>query len=341
MNGIRIVVASPSPVDRSRLARTLASRPDLELIAQTGDLSEAYMLCEAQEPDIVLIAQDFATTDEFDCMKSLFFAVNARWIEIGGSTKSLQPRINLQDVSQPQQAIRAEMSGDEIASAIKLVLANWRPREIRLGKPNVTPAPRSSSERVVLIGASTGGVDALLTVLSHFPANCAPTAVVQHTGRGFSDSLIRLLDRRCAAEVQAAQIDLALRPGLICVAAGSERHLRLANGAKLRATLTAGQPISGHMPSVDELFLSAVPLASKVIAVLLTGMGRDGAAGMLALQRAGAKTIGQDEATSVVYGMPRAAWEIGAVQQQLALHAIGPEVVRLCAQDVRSSAASR
>ncbi len=132
------------------------------------------------------------------------------------------------------------------------------------------------TDRVVLIGASTGGVDALLTVLAGFPKTAPPIAIVQHTGQGFSESLIRLLDRRATVEVRAARDGMLLEPGTACIAAGMPAHLRLsgAPGRHLRATLSGQDPVSGHLPSVDELFRSALPFARKVVAVLLTGMGR-------------------------------------------------------------------
>jgi two-component system, chemotaxis family, protein-glutamate methylesterase/glutaminase len=124
---------------------------------------------------------------------------------------------------------------------------------------------------------------------------------------------------------------MAMRTGRVCLAAGSGGHMRLTGGHSLRISLLPGPAVSGHTPSVDELFRSAVPIAGRVVAALLTGMGRDGADGLLALRQQGATTIGQDEATSVVYGMPRAAQEIGAVQRQLPLNQIGAGLLRLCA----------
>jgi two-component system chemotaxis response regulator CheB len=164
------------------------------------------------------------------------------------------------------------------------------------------------------------------------PADCPPIAVVQHTGQGFSESLIRLLDRRCALTVEAAQDGMELRPGRVCVAAGCPGHMRLKSNKPYRIAVEPGPLVSGHLPSVDALFRSAVPAASFVVAALLTGMGRDGADGLLALRNAGAATIGQDESSSVVYGMPRAAWEIGAVRQQLPLGEIAGAILKACAQ---------
>ena len=236
------------------------------------------------------------------------------------------------------------MAPEELMAELRAVLI-LKNREKRPPRP---PAPalviaRPRNDRLILIGASTGGVDALLNVLAGLPANTPPVAVVQHTGQGFSDSLIRLLDRRAAVEVRGAIDGMALLPGLVCLAAGTAAHLRIGGHPTrtLRAQFAAGPPVSGHTPSVDELFRSAVPFAGSVIAVLLTGMGRDGAAGMLALRQAGASTIAQDEASSVVYGMPRAAWESGAAEVSLPLDQIAPEILRLCSQDAEQRAVAK
>lgn len=191
-------------------------------------------------------------------------------------------------------------------------------------RPPARPAPieASATDRVILIGASTGGVDALLGVLTRFPADCPPTLVVQHTGTGFGESLAGLLDRQCLPTVQLANGTHALRRGLILIGAGIRAHLVLEGRAATRATTQDGAPMSGHVPSVDRLFASAVPLGSKVSAALLTGMGRDGAEGLKALRDAGAFTVAQDEASCVVYGMPRAAVELRAAQKVLPLGSI-------------------
>ncbi|GAB1363097.1 hypothetical protein MASR1M32_23330 [Rhodobacter sp.] len=168
-------------------------------------------------------------------------------------------------------------------------------------------------------------------VLSAFPPDCPPTAIVQHTGAAFSDSLIRLLDRCCAAQVLPAQSGAPLQPGHVIVGAGCGGHMRLQPGSPPQVLVTPGPAVSGHVPSVDEMFRSALSIAQRVAAALLTGMGRDGAAGMLDLRRAGAATIAQDEATSVVYGMPRAAWENGGAQCRLPIDRIGPELLARCA----------
>lgn len=326
MPPVRLLVATSSAVTRGRLIKTLSDHPGLTVIGSAIDLSETYTLAEAMEPQVVLVAQEFATLPEWDCMRSLFYALNARWIGILPGPPGATPR----GPGGPP-TVHTGMTAPELFSAIEQARSVGR-TETAAPPPVLASGLRLRQDRLVLIGASTGGVDALLSVLSAFPPDCPPTAVVQHTGRSFSESLIRLLDRRCKAMVLPARSGLILRPGTICVAAGTEGHLRLSAGDSLRCMVTPGPAVSGHMPSVDELFRSALPMASRVVAALLTGMGRDGAAGLLDLRRAGATTLAQDEGSSVVYGMPGAAWDMGAVQQRLPLPRIGAEILRACAQ---------
>jgi two-component system chemotaxis response regulator CheB len=332
MPPIRLLVATPGTVTRNRLIKSLADHPGLKVVGSATGLSETYTLAEAMEPQVVLVSQDFTATPEWDCMRSLFYALNAHWVAI-------LPGPPVPGRAQ-QPYVHSAMTAADLFAQIDVAM--------KLGKPRPAPSPppmpglqQVRRDRLVLIGASTGGIDALLSVLSVFPADCPPTAVVQHTGRNFSDSLIRLLSRRCKATVLAARNGLVLRPGTICIAAGSEGHLRLTPGDQIRCRVMPGPPVSGHMPSVDELFRSALPVADRVVAALLTGMGRDGAAGLLDLRRAGATTFAQDEGTSVVYGMPGAAWDLGAVQQRLPLPKIGAEMIRACTQVAEGQAVPR
>ena len=335
MPPVRLLVATSSAVTRSRLIKALSDHPGLTVIGSAVDLSETYTLAEAMEPQVILVAQEFTTLPEWDCMRSLFYALNARWIGILPGPPATPPRL----ASEPP-TVHTGMTGPQLFAAVEQARSVGRTAPVA-APPVPTPGLRLRRDRLVLIGASTGGVDALLSVLSAFPPDCPPTAVVQHTGRNFSESLIRLLDRRCRATVLPARSGLILRPGSICVAAGSEGHLRLSAGESIRCMVTPGPAVSGHMPSVDELFRSALPLANRVVAALLTGMGRDGASGLLDLRRAGATTLAQDEGSSVVYGMPGAAWDMGAVQQRLPLPKIGAEILRACAQISEGSSVVR
>lgn len=339
MSKIRVAIATPSMIDQSRLSTVFDGQSEFELVIQTHDLSSTYSKVEELMPDVVLIAAAFARAEEYGCMLSLFKAVETVPILI---TSGIAPVIAEATEPDKSASIHSRLQAQVIIDIISASL-RAKPEENTVYRPvSVARVSRSfSDEKIVLIGASTGGIDALTTLLAHFPKNCPPTAIVQHTGQNFRETLVRLLARRCEAEVVMARSGIEMKTGRICLAGGVDGHLQLNVHGSLSCTITRGPATSGHMPSIDELFLSAVPIGARVMAVLLTGMGRDGATGLLSLRRAGAVTVGQDQATSVVYGMPRVAYEIGAVQRQLALDQIGPAIMDWAATPRHSASIRR
>lgn len=323
MTEIKVLIAGANPVMRLRLAKAVQSGAGMSVTAEASDLPETYTRAEALEPDVVLVARDLTLLPEFSGMIALFRALQCPWLVVDHRRAAMGPG------ESGQAPIDTNQPPDQIWQRIRDAAQHRPQRQPQLIRPAVAAMPRRPG-KLILMGSSTGGVDALLAVLSQLPPDCPPIALVQHTGQGFSESLIRLLARRCSVKVEAATTGMALRPGHVCVAAGAPGHLRLRPGHPVKVSMEPGPPISGHQPSVDALFRSAVPYAPQVVAVLLTGMGRDGAEGMLDLRRAGAMTIGQNEATSVVYGMPRAAWELGAVQHQVGLGDVAATLLRAC-----------
>ncbi|WP_238110702.1 CheB methylesterase domain-containing protein [Yoonia sp. I 8.24] len=193
-------------------------------------------------------------------------------------------------------------------------------------------AKNETTQNFILLGSSTGGVDALIQILRHFGSDCPPTLIVQHTGNQFAQSLIRLLDGATRAKVVAAQDGAMLERGLVYLSPSTEQHLCLAENLPLRIALNKNPPRTSHRPSVDALFESAVPHAANATAAILTGMGKDGAQGLLSLRQAGAQTVGQDESTSIVYGMPRVAHALGGVARALPITEIGPALLRAAIQ---------
>ena len=160
-------------------------------------------------------------------------------------------------------------------------------------------------------------------LLPALPADCPPTLVVQHINGAFAASMAEMLDARCAARVKPAEPGEALVPGTIYIAPGSERHLVLGSAGRLSARLAPGEKVAGHRPSVDMLFSSvAQRLGASAAAALLTGMGSDGARGLAEVRAAGGLTIAQDEASCTVYGMPRAAVDLGAARMVLPIDRI-------------------
>jgi two-component system chemotaxis response regulator CheB len=188
---------------------------------------------------------------------------------------------------------------------------------------------------IVAIGASTGGVEALLAVISHFPANCPATVITQHMPEAFTRSFAARLDRASQATVTEAWDGAPLEPGRIYLAPGGSAHLEVVGASAPRCRLREAPTVSSHRPSVDVLFNSVAKNHPHAVGAILTGMGRDGAQGLLAMRRAGAHTFGQDEATSVVYGMPKVAHEIGAVERQCSIGRMGSAILDACAADAR------
>ncbi|MCV6595855.1 MAG: CheB methylesterase domain-containing protein, partial [Mangrovicoccus sp.] len=200
------------------------------------------------------------------------------------------------------------------------------------GGSNLATAPASGplNGRIVCIGASTGGVDALQRVLTRIPANGPPILITQHMPEGFLRSFSARLDPLCPPKVILAGQDMPLEPGTVYIAPGGNAHLTVSEQWPPRCRIVEGEKVSGHRPSVDVLFRSAVVHGPRAVGVLLTGMGQDGAKGLKEMRTAGAPTLVQDEATSVVFGMPRVALELGAADHGLPLDKITDEIMTLC-----------
>ncbi len=208
-----------------------------------------------------------------------------------------------------------------------LLAQNQSPRTAcAAGKPLSPAAP--GSPRIIAIGASAGGTEALLKLAVSFKENMPCVAIVQHITKGFSEIFAGHLARKSAVPVRVAFDGAPVRPNIVYVAP-DDRHLRVErSGAQFVLRCVSGEKISGHRPSVDALFRSvAENVGRAAIGVILTGMGKDGAEGLLEMRKAGAYTIGQDEGSCLIYGMPKVAFNIGAVERQLPLSVIGVNIV--------------
>lgn len=233
------------------------------------------------------------------------------------------PRLNIRD-----ELARASA---RLEAALKQArMRSWRPPERLVGKSEAAPVERPKRSdpdpsplylgTVVCIGASTGGTDALEEVLSGMGRHCPPIAIVQHMPEAYLGSFAERLNQSCTIDVGLATDEMRLRPGLAVLAPGG-RQFRLRKDPKgIWTKLGEAERFGGHSPAVDVMMKSAAEeLGKRALGVILTGMGRDGADGLLAMRRAGARTAAQDEATSVVYGMPKAAFECGAADSVLPL----------------------
>lgn len=321
---MQVLIAHDHPFEAMEMQGRLCLVSHFSFLPLAHNLTEAFNAAEHSLPDIILIHHRLTQKPEFELMRSLLRALKILCVLFSPTgpkqTKLSQFAIDLPIVAQ-------DISGDALTAKLQRALVRVHNGTKR---PTTICSTRSTFDQnsMILIGASTGGVDAITKVLSNFTSYCPPTFVVQHTGGGFSQSLIRLLDRGCAAKVTEAMDGDRPESGHIYVAGGDFAHMTFRQSKTPQIQLRDDPKQSGHRPSIDALFESAVGHASCVSAALLTGMGRDGAEGLLSLRRAGSRTFGQDEATSVVYGMPRVAYEMGAVEKQLPIEKIGPALLR-------------
>jgi two-component system chemotaxis response regulator CheB len=219
-------------------------------------------------------------------------------------------------------------SFEQLAEKVKAAAASRRGAPRALTAPR--PGPRDAyvpDGRLVAIGSSTGGVEALIEILTKFPANGPPTVISQHMPPTFTKSFAARLNKLCAPNVSEAVEGAVIMPGHIYLAPG-DAHLEITGLTQPRVHLSQAERVNGHRPSVDVMFAAVLKTyGRRCLGVILTGLGRDGASGLLALREAGAETIGQDEASAVVYGMPKAAFEIGAVMRQYPLARIGERIL--------------
>ena len=333
----RVLVVDDSPTMRGLITAVLNSDPDVSVVGQAGDAMEARAAIKELNPDVVTLDVEMPNMNGLEFLDKIMrlrpmpvIMVSAMTHHGANATLAALEIGAFDCVGKPAPG-DARPFGD-LADKVK---AAARSNLRRTASPAavVTPATEYKvGRKVVAIGSSTGGVEALITVLQNFPKNCPPTVITQHMPSSFTKSFAERLNRICAPVVQEATDGARLEIGKIYLAPGGERHLQVANPSAPVCRLVERDPVNGHRPSVDVLFDSVAELAGRnAVGVILTGMGRDGASGLLKMRQAGARTVGQNEKTCVVYGMPRVAYEIGAVETQLPLGSIGEEVLKLTA----------
>lgn len=326
MTSATAIIATQDAEDFAICQRAIAGMEGLHLKAHCPGLMELFSKVESEPPDLVLISDALTQDPNFEVIVNLFDTLDVRWARVsngssaahGASPMSRTKTGGLFPVALdgPEHVVRTQLMG--------VLSAQKRPRSHGI---SATQTPAREFKRMILIGASTGGVDALKVALSDFGPDCPPTVVVQHTGQGFGSGLVAVLARTCRANVKIFAARQPLQAGTIYIVAGLPHHAVLTSESTPHLETNTDDLVSGHRPSIDKMFNSAVPHASRVVATILTGMGRDGVDGLLALRKAGAQTFAQDEASSVVYGMPALAWKNGAAMQQVALKDMGQRLL--------------
>jgi two-component system, chemotaxis family, protein-glutamate methylesterase/glutaminase len=334
----RVLVVDDSPTMRGLITAVLNSDPEVNVIGQAGDAHEARAAIKQLNPDVVTLDIEMPNMNGLEFLEKIMrlrpmpVIMVSTMTHQGANATLAALEIGAFDcVSKPVPG-DARPFGD-LAEKVKAAARSKRGRTVAATQPMLAPSvDYRVGRKIVAIGSSTGGVEALIAVLQKFPKNCPPTVITQHMPPAFTKSFAERLNRICAPVVHEATDGARLEIGKIYLAPGGERHLQVSNASAPCCRLVERDPVNGHRPSVDVLFDSVAELAGRnAVGVILTGMGRDGASGLLKMRGAGARTIGQNEKTCVVYGMPRVAHDIGAVEQQMPLGSIGEEILKLTA----------
>lgn len=331
----RVLVVDDSNVMRKLISAALSADPELEVVGEAGDPLQAREAIKALNPDVITLDVEMPNMSGIDFLERIMRlrpmpVVMVSTLTARGTEATLAA-LELGAVDCIEKPRGSDAAGFRLIAEKVKMAARARVRQ----RSACAPTPQAGelfvpNDKIVAIGSSTGGVEALLTIVEQLPANCAPTVITQHMPATFTKSFAERLNRACAAIVTEARDGDPLLPGRVYVAPGGDYHLEIEGKAQLRCKVSHGDPVSGHCPSVDVLFSSVARNAKqRGVGVILTGMGRDGAQGLKAMRDAGARTLGQDESTCVVYGMPRAAHDLGAVERQLPLEKLGPAIRNL------------
>ena len=332
---VRVLVVDDSATMRRLIVETLAQDPEIEVVGEAADPHEARAAIKAVAPDVVTLDVEMPSMDGLSFLERLMRLRPTPVVMVSTLTQAGAPatiralQLGAIDFVTKPSLGHADSFTDlpiKVKTAARARLPQTRVLPVQLRPADRAFEPDGS---VIAIAASTGGVEALIAVLSRFPSNCPPTVITQHMPPVFTSTFANRLDRLCAPSVAEATTGSPLEVGRIYLAPGGS-HLEITRSGPARCRLSDAPKVNGHRPSADVMFDSVVrTFGARAIGVILTGMGTDGAEGLRQLRDAGAETIGQDEATSVVYGMPRAAFERGAVCRQLPIERIGERLVQM------------
>ncbi|MCO6057692.1 chemotaxis response regulator protein-glutamate methylesterase [Pseudomonas sp. MOB-449] len=334
---IKVLVVDDSALIRSLLSEIVRADAELQLVGVAPDAYVARDLIKQHSPDVITLDVEMPRMDGLTFLDKLMKGrptpvvmissltergseATLRALELGAIDFVAKPKLGIAESMQAYaEDIRAKL---KVAARARMIRRTPVERPVERGLPIV------GTEKLIAIGASTGGTEAIKEVLLGLPADSPGVVITQHMPPGFTRSFAARLDKLCRISVSEARDGDRILPGTALLAPGG-LHMEVArSGANYVARLSEAPPVNGHRPAVDVMFNSAARCAGRnLIAALLTGMGKDGARGLLEIREAGGYTVAQDEASCVVYGMPREAAEIGAAEEVLPLEEIGPALL--------------
>lgn len=346
----KVLVIDDSAVMRKLLTELINAAPDLEVVGGAPDAHVAREMIKTLNPDVLTLDVQMPRMDGLEFLDRLMrlrptpVVMVSAFTGVGSETTLRALELGAVDfIGKPRADTPAALGeyAEELIEKIRsAATANLRrPAAAAPAAPPVplpAGAPRvGASGNIIFVGASTGGTEAIKDFLLGFPADCPPTLIVQHMPENFTASFAKRLDTLCAPQVVEARGGERVEPGMVFIAPGHSHLLIQRQGSGYVTELAQTEPVNRHRPSVDVLFDSAARLIGrKAVGVILTGMGKDGAQGLLRMRQAGARTFGQDEASCVVYGMPREAALVGAVEEVVTLDAMSRRVLATAARSV-------
>ena len=325
MRQIRVLVVEDSLVFRELLIQRLNEDPAIQVVAAAKDPFEARDAIIQYQPDVMTLDIELPHMNGIEFLRKLMPQYPLPVVVISSLSDKVFDALNagaVDFVAKPSGATRAQLEAimkNEIPAKIKVAsiakLGSWKRTQAQAVGQVLS---NENHNLVVAIGASTGGTEAIAAVLEEFGTDIPGVVIVQHMPAGFTEMYANRLNGRCRVQVKEAKSGDPVVPGQVLIAPGGDAHMQLVNrNGGYQVVIRKGEKVNRHCPSVDVLFHSVAEAAgSRAIGIILTGMGGDGAKGLLAMRKAGARTIGQDESTCVVYGMPKVAHEIGAVEYQ-------------------------
>ncbi len=336
MRPIRVLVVDDSLMFRNLLVKGLDSDPNIEVVAQAQDAYEARDAIVKYRPDVMTLDVELPKMSGIEFLKRLMPQYPLPVVMISALNDKVFDALEagaVDFVNKPTNMNQAQINDfltQELAAKVKIASTAKVGKLKRVDSDSISEHLTVGQNRIVAIGASTGGTEAIFEVVKRFKRDIPGVVIVQHMPPGFTKMYADRLNNQCEVAVKEAQTGDRVLPGQVLIAPG-DRQMRLVkiNGL-YQVECKGNERVNGHCPSVDVLFNSVAKVAGKnAVGVILTGMGGDGAKGLLQMRNAGAPTIGQDEASCVVYGMPKVAYDIGAVQYKMTLTAIAGKVYSL------------
>jgi two-component system chemotaxis response regulator CheB len=325
---IRVLVVDDSIVYREIISKGISADPGIEVVATATDPYDARDKIIAYKPDVMTLDVEMPKMDGIEFLRQLMPQYPLPVIVSSTVSESVFDAMNagaFDFIAKPDMK-----TGRDVGSYINELIIKIKTSAVaNLSGVNRSPrqiaaAPKTDwKNKLIAIGASTGGTEAILAVLKALPADMPGIVIVQHMPPVFTGMYAQRLDNTVALHVKEAETGDVVRPGSVFIAPG-DRHMRLIKaGGVYKVECFEGEKVNGHCPSVDVLFNSVAEKAgADAVGVILTGMGYDGAKGLLAMRKKGARTIGQDEKSCVVYGMPKVAYDLGGVEKQTSLENI-------------------